>query len=89
MMKLKLSDKQKEIISLMKEGWEIGQEYGYSSSAWMQEGKIGYGGKSINLKFNTVDALKDKKLICEVQRENKRLSLHCYTLTELGKTIEL
>lgn len=86
--KIKLSDKQKEVIKLMREGCEATISRGFSSGAWLQFGKIGYGGKSYDVSIATLHALIDKKIIKD-NNTSKSLSQSHFSLTELGKTIQL
>lgn len=61
---IKLSKVQAKVIDKMRSGWEIGVEpYGRGSSSWLQQGKVGYGGKSINISSATVQALHKKGII--------------------------
>lgn len=89
---MKLTKKQKEIISLMREGWELGFRRGMvrpsypSRRYWIQQGGIGSGGKSIRLKEKTVDAIAQKGLI-KITTEN--YGSIKYGLTELSKTCQL
>lgn len=85
---IKLSDAQKEVIRLMREGWELAISYGLYSGSWMQSNGIGNGGNSKDVRFNTASALIDKKLIADNGR-SKKLSDKYFSLTELGKTIEI
>jgi hypothetical protein len=86
--KIKLSDKQKEVIRLMREGWGTAITYGMYAGAWMQKNGIGKGGESKSLRPDTVHRLIDLKLI-EDNNESKRYSDKHFSLTELGKTIKL
>jgi hypothetical protein len=84
--KIKLSDKQKEVIRLMREGCEAAISRGFYSGAWLQMGKIGFGGKSYNVSSATLHALIDKKII-ENNKTSKSLSTSHFSLTELGQKI--
>jgi len=84
---LKLSNKQKEVIKLMREGWEMGKGTSYfHSAARLQKGGIGCGGDVYKMSLNTFNALVDRLLIVE---SGRKYPSFIYTLTELGKSIEL
>lgn len=65
----KLSPAQQRVLALMAEGWELGVSCGLESFAWLQQGGIGKGGPSENVRLNTVHALLDRKLIRAKRRE--------------------
>lgn len=85
-MATKLSKTQKEVVRLMREGWQVGKSVGIKPRAWMQNGGIGRGGESKTLNSNTFFALLDKKLIHETA---EKYSIKKYDLTDFGKSIEL
>ena len=62
-----LSEAQKQVINLMKTGWELGKDHGFGSSippsCRLQEDGIGRGGKSIYVNGNTVNALVNRRYI--------------------------
>lgn len=87
--KIKLSDKQKNIIRLMREGWACGiyprYKVSQSNSGRLQEGGLGKGGSAIRVSVASIKSLFNKGIV----GETNRIRLQEYVLTELGKTIEL
>ncbi|MFA5306526.1 MAG: hypothetical protein WC365_03690 [Candidatus Babeliales bacterium] len=81
---VKLTDKQKEVIKLMANGWELGLDIGLTGRYWMQQGGCGRGGESKNIHANTIYFLNHKKLIKSTKRE---FPLEHFELTETGKEI--
>jgi len=80
---VKLTKKQAEVISLMREGWGLAFRHGMVRPSmprkliWMQQGGIGRGGKSIKVKEVTLMGLAQKKLIERVDANTGgRLSTH-------------
>ena len=59
----KLSKKQAEIVYLMKNGWELGMGMGRVPYGILQQGKLGYGGKSIDISINRIMQLWKKGVI--------------------------
>jgi hypothetical protein len=87
--KIKLSDKAKDVIVKMREGWQCASSIyltGNGSWFWLQKGGIGYGGESLQINGNTFNSLTSKKLI---YFSGRRFPNSYYSLTELGKTIQL
>lgn len=82
----KLSQKQSEVIRLMREGWELGHSCKMEGRSWIQKGGIGKGGNFKNVNSNTFQAIYDRKLIVAIERS---FPTHKYALTELGKNCEL
>ena len=62
-MTVKLTLRQQEVVDLLSNGWSLGLSTGYMRGAWIQEGKIGYGGRTKNVSVATVYALVRKKVI--------------------------
>ncbi len=83
---MKLSKTQKEVIQLMREGWQAGWTVGIKPRTRIQNGGIGKGGESKTLNSNTFFSLIDKKLI---EQTGERYPSKKYDLTELGKSIDL
>ena len=81
-MKIKLSNSQWEIIRLMQNGWSLAVDSTMNSRVWLQEGKIGHGGKRKNVHRNTFYGLYKKGLIKEVKYG---FPSSLWTLTELGR----
>ena len=47
MKKLKLSEKQIEVIKYMRIGYELGKRTGFHSRSWIQKGGCGRGGSAL------------------------------------------
>jgi succinyl-CoA synthetase alpha subunit len=60
---MKLSERQREVLGLMADGWTACWTGGIGAGAHMQKGKIGYGGESRSLTSQTLHALTSRKLI--------------------------
>ena len=85
---MKLSETQKIIINLIKnDNYEIGFYFGLNGHPSCQQGGLGKGGKSVNIKSSTFFSLQDKGIIEKCDLQQKNLTLIRYQLTELGKTI--
>ena len=54
---MELSATQQRILNLMANNWELGKHYGVNTRYWIQQGGLGRGGKSENLKGSTVRKL--------------------------------
>jgi hypothetical protein len=87
--KNKLSERQKEAIQFMRDGYELGYTRGFSSYVWLQLGGCGFGGKSQKITFSTFSALEDKGLVSPKPNQSEFERPVRYQLTELGKTIQL
>ena len=61
----KLSKAQQDVIDKMRDGWQLGRNtsISYATPCWIQEGGIGYGGKTQNVSRSTFRALWNKGLI--------------------------
>ena len=61
----KLTKAQQDVIDKMKNGWELGRNTSFFSASpcWIQEGGIGYGGKSQNVSLSTFMVLWNMELI--------------------------
>ena len=81
---MKLSKAQKEIVGLMKDGWELGHSQGMHPRAWIQKGGVGRGGDTMKMSMSTFHVLLDKNL---VELSLKSFPTSKYNLTELGKSI--
>lgn len=79
-----LTGKQKEVLKLMADGWELGLDIGISGRYWMQQGGCGKGGESRNLHTNTIYFLIRKNMISRTKRE---FPLEHYALTEEGRKV--
>lgn len=83
---MKLSPKQKEVIRLMREGWELRQFYQFRNAYWLQATGCAGVGSSKEITDKTAMALLTRKMIQEAKCDER---LRTYTLTDLGKTIEI
>ncbi len=63
-----LSPKQKEIVDLMRNGWELGSSMSLNGGDWIQKGGLGRGGESKNVNANTSYALYKKGVIIQVKQ---------------------
>lgn len=81
---MKLSKTQKELIELMKNGWELGHSQGMRSRAWLQKDGVGCGGECKDMSISTFHVLRDKKL---VEISLNRYPISKYKLTELGASL--
>jgi hypothetical protein len=88
---LKLTKKQKEIISLMQNGWELGVQTGrmvrtslpLSDKYYLQQGGLGKGGKTKRIAYVSFLKLLNSGFITPTYN---RISS---SLTELGKSLKL
>lgn len=87
--KIKLSDRQREAIGFMRNGYELGYSSGYNTNVWLQEGGCGKGGKAQKMTFGTFDALRDRGLIELRPNQGAFARPKIFQLTELGKSIEI
>lgn len=76
---MKLSKVQKEVVQLMKEGWELGSFTGSRCRIWLQKNGLGRGGKTKSISHATLRVLKEKRVI-EGNRDAKRFYLTRYKL---------
>jgi hypothetical protein len=81
---MKLSPVQREVLRLMSSGWELGEDMGTNSHAWVQKGGLGRGGETKKVNSNTVYALWREKYI-EIVKE--AFPTRRFKLTEKGKKI--
>lgn len=82
-MKGKLSETQREVLRLMSEGWELGSTGGFKPSWWLQEGGIGRGGKTKDVRSTTHLSLLGLGLI---EQAAHKFPFTYYRLTEKGKS---
>lgn len=82
---IKLSDKQKEVIRLMREGWELAKSRTFKGRSWLQKNAIGKGGETKYLHRSTFITLYERKLI----EGEYSFPTSKFTLTEIGKTIPI
>ena len=79
---MKLPEKQMEVLSLMNQGWELGQSF--DGRAWLQRDGLGRGGDTKDVHGNTFSSLYNKEL---VKIEKQGFPTSRYTLTNLAKQI--
>jgi hypothetical protein len=85
---MKLTSVQQNIISKMREGYELGHFRGVTKSFYsIQKGGCGKGGATVNITFPTFAALRSMNLIQPFGVNT--FSLSRYELSELGKTVLL
>jgi hypothetical protein len=84
--KIKISNTQKEIITLMREGWEMAKSNTMNARSWIQKNGIGKGGETKNLTVSTFISLCEKGII---EQKEYGFPSSTFKLTELGMTIEL
>ena len=76
----KLSSLQKEVLSLMSQGWELSQTIGLNEGRCsLQEGGIGRGGKVIDIRATTVYKLEKEGYIEFIEKFPNRI----YKLTQI------
>ena len=80
---MRLSIKEKNILELMKLGWELAYD-NFSTHSWVQKNGIGRGGETVKVSPRTLKSLKEKGLITEIY------SFPCseYKLVESSKTLK-
>ena len=52
-----LSKVQQHVVDLLGQGWELGVAQGIDPRAWLQQGGLGRGGKTEDVRSNTLYAL--------------------------------
>lgn len=62
-MKAKPTQYQQDILDKMRNGWELGQDHGISGRCRIQQGGLGKGRKTEDVRFTTVASLLDKGFI--------------------------
>ena len=78
---MKLSNTQKNVLSRMANGWELGSSMTATGRSWLQLGGIGKGGATETISNATVVALQQRRLIDGAYSFPTRK----YELTELGR----
>ena len=81
---MKLSSTQRDILQLMSSGWELGEDMGANSHAWIQKGGLGRGGETKNVNSNTLYALWRGNYI---ETAKEMFPTRRFKLTEKGKSI--
>jgi hypothetical protein len=87
-MKLKLNDRQKEVVRLMQNGWDLGSytKWDYTKQdGVLQKGSIGVGSETKKVHMTTIKSLIKRGFI--IRHENKYPSINPtkYSLTKKGK----
>ena len=80
----KLSNSQREIIGLMRDGWTLAEDTDKRGKAYIQKGGIGKGGESLDVNSKTVNALYTQKII---RITKQSFPTNEYALTKLGQSI--
>ncbi len=91
---IRITPNLKETIKLMREGWGLGKSHSFHTSSpkirvWIQQGGIGKGGKSKNLRKQTIGSLLLLDLIKAGETAPYGTNTTEYHLTEKGKSIQL
>lgn len=94
-LKKKLTPTQQAAVDLMSNGWELGASVELHANGrtryWLQEGKIGAGGKSQKITAGTFKSLKEAGVIKPVKREPGRFhgiyELDREVLAAMGQTL--
>lgn len=84
---MKLSEKQKEVVAKMREGWHCAYYYGSYPNVTLQHGGIGKGGDCKKFRLSILKPLIAAGFIKKSSVKNPAYTKHI--LTELGKTIKL
>ena len=71
-----------EVITLMREGWELGRSMSFDGSAWLQKGGWGKGGETRDVWSNTMQSLYRSGLI---ELESEKYPTARYRLTDFGR----
>jgi hypothetical protein len=79
---MKLSERQRKALALLDDGWTACWSGGLGAGAFIQKGKIGYGGESRTLHALTLHALTQKKL---VQRYGGGIGSTHYKISQAGR----
>jgi hypothetical protein len=85
----KLSANMKDVIELIRKGWELGMSRRYlrtSHPYYLQKGGVGKGGQTKTIHSRTVHGLLDRRLV--VHKETDLCWLK-YELTDLGRAINV
>lgn len=82
---MKLSEKQKMVIQLMRDGWQLGFDR-LSNRSWLQKNGLGRGGETAEVKRSTLQSLRKHELIVNGGHKYPVTQL---MLTEKGKSIQL
>ena len=81
--KVRLTKAMKAVLHLMGSGWELGSGTGsMDGPPFLQKGRVGHGGESINTNHNTLHALWTRKLIV-VRHHNFPTDIYSLTRSSL------
>lgn len=73
---MKLSKTQEEVVSLMKEGWEMGHSMTMDGNTWIQKNGVGRGGECKTVYANTYAALSRKGFLECISEEFPTMRFH-------------
>lgn len=85
MKQIKLTDVQRKVVDLMRDGWELGFDSRQYSHAWLQKRGCGRGGESINVNLNTFNGLCIKKIIRYKPGQNQWTQPEIFELTDTAE----
>lgn len=77
-----LTPRQREVLRLMANGWELGCDPGYRGRKWLQRGGIGSGLDTRPVHGQTLDALSHRLL---VRQCGTHAGIMLYELTPAGR----
>lgn len=60
---VKLSKTQQDVVDKMQSGWELGVSMGSETRCWLQKGRLGRGGETKTVHYNTFWSLWNKEII--------------------------
>jgi len=80
-----LGKRQRAILQLMTEGWELGQGLDFYGRCWMQKGGLGKGGPAKHDISSDVVFVLYKKGYIKVKY--RRFPTEAFAITELGKSM--
>lgn len=81
-----LTPAMREVVELMRDGWELGRSGGWGAGAWLQKGKIGYGGEMRRVSQATFFGLYDRGLLKQVRKTTSSAIVH--HLSKRGLSID-
>ena len=79
---MKLSVRQKDVLTKLSEGWELGSMSTYDGGWWMQENGLGRGGNYLTVHSSTAHSLCKAKLI---YRKKYSFPRSLWQITEAGR----
>jgi hypothetical protein len=66
----------KIVVQLMRAGWELARTGGWGAGAWLQQGKVGYGGETRRVSSSTFFGLYDRGLLKQVRKTTSSATVH-------------